>query len=101
MIQAIIQDISNIIYVLQKKHPFDKIVYQLDAEVKYFLHNAFMDNRIYDFDVQISQGPDRIHLNVKVRETSNDDWDLLGFTIERLDVNGTNLDAYDRAMKGI
>lgn len=99
MIRAIIHDIGNIIDNLQKQYSFDAIVYHLDADVKYYLHNAFLDNRIYDFTVQISKGPDRIHLNVQVKETTDEDWDYLGFAIERSKQNITT--DYDRAMRGI
>lgn len=102
MIRAIIQDISQIIDRLQKTHSFDSIVYKLDAEVKYCLHNAFLDNRINDFEVIITKGPDIIHLKVKIREDVVDHWDHLGFVIDRMDVVNIGANkAYDRAMQGI
>lgn len=102
MIRAIIHDISNIIADLQKKHSFDQIVYQLDADVKYYLHTAFLDDRIADFTVAISKGPSIIHLKVDVREEIVDDWDHLGFAIYRSDMDDKAKDeAYKRAMQGI
>jgi len=105
MIRAVIHDIGQIIDELQKFYAFDQIAYHLDANVKYYLHTAFLDDRIADFDVKISQGPDLIHLNVQVKEDVNDDWDYLGFAIHREDTKDAQKivaeEAYKRAMRGI
>ena len=102
MIRAIIHDIGTIIDRLQKKYSFEDIVCHLDADIKYYLHGAFLDNRINDFDVRISKGPDLIHLNVKIREDVVDHWDHLGFVIDRPGaVHKDALDNYNRAMNGI
>jgi len=102
MIRAIIHDISDIVEKLREKHPFEQLVYHLDADVKFYLFDAFADDRIYDFDVSISQGTDLIHLKVKIKEEHDDDWDHLGWSIDRPEgVKKVDLDAYNRAMSGI
>lgn len=102
MIRAIIQDISNIISRLKATHPFEGFAYHLDAEVKHYLHVAFLTDRIFDFDAKITQEPDTIRLNVSIREAAHRDWDQLGFAVDRPDVVSHNtFDAYDRAMRGI
>ena len=102
MIQAIVQDISSIIDNRQKKYSFDAIVYHLDADVKYYLYTAFLNDHIVDFDVTISKGPSLIHLKVRVRENLMADWDDLGFAISQENITNANLDDdYNRAMRGI
>ena len=101
MIRAIIQDISVIVDKLKTKHAYNALVFYLDAEVKQYLHNAFLDNRIEDYVCNISQGPDLIHLKIQIREDMRDDWDNLGWTIAPPHINPNANDSYDRAMRGI
>lgn len=101
MIRAIIQDISVIVDNLKTKHEFKGLVFHLDAEVKQYLHNAFLDNRIDDYICNISQGPDRIHLKIQIREDQTHDWDHLGWTIDPPHIAPNANDSYDRAMRGI
>lgn len=102
MIRAIIQDISQIVEKLRNKHDFDKLAPFLDADVKFYLHNAFLDNQLDDFVVYISQGQKLIHLKVQIREDQTESWEHLGWSIEPLGAtNKDKKDAYNRAMRGV
>lgn len=99
MIKTIIADINNIIDT-QKETSTDALVIKLDAEVKYYLHQAFLDAKIFDYTVDISKTSDGILLNAKVQESPSSMYESLTWD---LDIDRTNAAdaAYNRAMSGI
>jgi len=99
MIKTIIADINNIIDT-QKETSTDALTIRLDAEVKYYLHNAFLDGKIFDFVVEISKTTDGILLHARVQMDAASMYESLTWD---LDVDRTNAAdaAYNRAMSGI
>ena len=99
MIKTIIADINNIIDA-QTETSTDALVIKLDAEVKYYLHQAFLDAKIFDFTVEISKTSDGILLKASVQLSASSRYETMTWD---LDVSRTSAsdDAYKHAMSGI
>ncbi len=101
MIRAIILDISQIVEKLKAKHEFNNLELHIDADVKQYLHNSFLNDRIDDYVCNISKRPDVIRLKVQIRETQTQDWEYLNWTIDPPHIAPNANELYDRAMRGI
>lgn len=99
MIRTIINDINDIIDA-QAETDATALIVKLDAEIKYYLNQAFLDDKLFDYKVNFSNTPVGFLLDVDVQLSSSSMYDSLTWD---LDVTRTSAadEAYKRAMSGI